>query len=193
MAVSNVSSKPPQQSQAPGDSSEPPRDSSGRYRPLPTGTHGLDPEMVKCDQRQRLQGALVELIAHKGYPAVRIGDLAKLAHVSQPTFYRLYADKEDLFLSAYDEVAGHSARTVMEAYGADHPREDRVVVALRAWAELAAAEPEATSLLVLGAFGAGAKALERRRQTLDELERSIQASRDGAPPSAEPTDLTVKA
>src|SRR5271170_8435541 len=143
MAASNVRQAPPgSQASASTSASGPPAAVNGeaeRYRPLPTGTHGLDPELVKRDQRERLQAAMIELIGEKGYPAVRIVDLAKLAHVSQPTFYRLYADKEDLFLSAYDEVAGHSARTVMQAYGADHPREDRVVVALRAWAELAAA------------------------------------------------------
>jgi AcrR family transcriptional regulator len=163
-----------------------------RYRPLPTGTHGLDPELVKRDQRSRLQKAMVELIAEKGYPAVRIVDLAKLAHVSQPTFYNLYTDKEDLFLSAYDEVAGRTARTVMQAYDVDRPHEQRLVMAMRAWAELAAAEPETTSLLVLGAFGAGSRALERRRRVLDELERSIYASRDRASGLAS-ADLTVKA
>ena len=86
-----------------------------------TGTHGLDPELVKRDQRSRLQKAMVELIAAKGYPGVRIVDLAKLAHVSQPTFYSLYADKEDLFLSAYDEVAQRTASTVIDAYEADGP------------------------------------------------------------------------
>ena len=105
---------------------------------------------------------MVELIAAKGYPAVRIADLAKLAHVSQPTFYSLYADKEELFLSAYEEVAGRTATKVLEAYDVDPRYEQRLVLAMRAWAELAAAEPEAVSLLVLGAFGAGAKALERR-------------------------------
>src|SRR5271166_5974407 len=115
---------------------------AARYRPLPTGTHGLDPELVKRDQRERLQKAMIELIAQKGYPAVRIVDLAKLAHVSQPTFYTLYGDKEDLFLSAYDEVAGHCARTVMEAYRTDSSHEQRLTVAMRAWARLAAAEPE---------------------------------------------------
>jgi|HubBroStandDraft_2_1064218.scaffolds.fasta_scaffold00201_5 AcrR family transcriptional regulator len=163
-----------------------------RYRPLPTGTHGLDPELVKRDQRSRLQKAMIELIAEKGYPAVRIVDLAKLAHVSQPTFYSLYADKEDLFLSAYDEVAGRTARTVMHAYDVDLPHEQRLVVAMRAWAELAAAEPETTSLLVLGAFGAGSSALERRRRVLDELERGIYASRDRASVAAS-ADLIVKA
>ena len=62
-----------------------------RYRPLPTG-HGLDRAAVARDQRRRLQQAMIELIAEKGYPAVRIADLAKLARVSQPTLYSLYAD-----------------------------------------------------------------------------------------------------
>jgi len=163
-----------------------------RYRPLPTGTHGLDPELVKRDQRERLQQAMIELIAAKGYPAVRIVDLAKLAHVSQPTFYSLFADKEDLFMSAYEQAARRTARTVMAAYDQDGPHGQRVVNAMRAWAELAAAEPEAASLLVLGAFGAGARALERRTAVLEELEGAIHVSRDGTPASA-PSDLTVKA
>jgi AcrR family transcriptional regulator len=175
-----------------------------RYRPLPTGTHGLDPELVKRDQRERLQKAMIELIAEKGYPAVRIVDLAKLAHVSQPTFYSLFSDKEDLFLSAYDAVAGRAGRSVIKAYAVDKPHDQRLVAAMRAWVELAAAEAEATSLLVLGAFGAGAKALERRRLVLDKLERRIHVGRapfahDGATHagSADPTawagDLTIKA
>jgi AcrR family transcriptional regulator len=164
-----------------------------RYRPLPTGTHGLDPELVKRDQRERLQKAMIELIAEKGYPAVRIVDLAKLAHVSQPTFYGLFADKEDLFLSAYEAVAGRTATAVMQAYDTAGPHDQRLVMAMRAWAKMAAAEPEATSLLVLGAFGAGSNALERRRLVLDELERSIYASRDRAPATASSADLTVKA
>jgi AcrR family transcriptional regulator len=163
-----------------------------RYRPLPTGTHGLDPELVKRDQRERLQKALIELIAEKGYPAVRIADLAKLAHVSQPTFYGLFSDKEDLFLSTYDAAAGRTAETVIEAYATPGSQKQRLGVAMRAWAEMAAAEPEATSLLVLGAFGAGTSALERRRQVLEELERRIYASRDGVP-STDAADLTVKA
>jgi AcrR family transcriptional regulator len=175
-----------------------------RYRPLPTGTHGLDPELVKRDQRERLQQAMIELIAAKGYPAVRIVDLAKLAHVSQPTFYSLFSDKEDLFLSTYDAVAGRAGVSVIKAYAVDRPHDRRLVAAMHAWAELAAAEPEATSLLVLGAFGAGAKALERRRLVLDELERRIYVGRatvahaatanaGSTDPVAHAGDLTIKA
>jgi AcrR family transcriptional regulator len=170
----------------------PPEDDADRYRPLPTGSHGLDPELVKADQRERLRKAMIELIAAKGYPSVRILDLAKLAHVSQPTFYSLYGDKEELFLSAYDEIAQQTARTVLAAYAVEGSQDKRMRAAMRAYAELAVAEPRAMSLLMLGAFGAGAKALERRRSMLGTLEASILASRDGSPARGN-ADLTVKA
>ncbi len=156
-----------------------PAKSGERYRRLPTGAHGIDPEEVKRDQRERLQSAIVELIAERGYQAVRILDLTKLARVSRPTFYSLYDDKEELFLSAYDEIAQRTARTVIEAYETqDAP--NRRLQAIRAFAELAVATPEAMSLMVLGAFGAGPKAIERRNHTLEALEQSIRISRDGA-------------
>jgi len=148
-----------------------------RYRRLPTRAHGLDPEEVRRDQRKRLQTALVELIAERGYQAVRILDLTKLARVSRPTFYSLYADKEELFLATYDEIAKRTASTIMEAYETQGSPGERLRTAMRAFARLAAAEPEAVSLMVLGAFGAGPKALERRNRTLEALEQSIRASR----------------
>ncbi len=193
MAFSDVTPQPLGEQASEGeDPSGPPAGSSQRYRPLPTGTHGLDPELVKDDQRERLRSAMVELIASKGYPSVRILDLAKLAHVSQPTFYSLFADKEELFLSAYQEIAQRTAQTVLQAYNTEHSQDGRLRVAMRAFAALADAEPPAMSLLMLGAFGAGARALERRRRSLDALETSILASRDRAPALGS-TDLTVKA
>jgi AcrR family transcriptional regulator len=169
----------------------PSKDGSERYRPLPTGMHGLDPELVKRDQRERLRNAMVELIAQKGYARVRIVDLAKLARVSQPTFYSLFGDKEELFVSAYDEIAERTATTAIAAYAAGGSEQERQRAALRAFTELAAAEPAAMSLLVLGAFGAGAKALEHRTRSIEALEQRILASRDGDP-AIDQTDLTLK-
>ncbi|MGH2903848.1 MAG: TetR/AcrR family transcriptional regulator [Solirubrobacteraceae bacterium] len=164
-------------------SSQPKKPTGDRYRRLPTGAHGIDPEEVKRDQRERLQSAIVELIAERGYRAVRILDLTKLARVSRPTFYSLYDDKEELFLAAYDEIAQRTATTVIAAYevedAADVPN-GRLRAAIRSFAELACSAPEAMSLMVLGAFGAGPKAIERRNHTLQALEQSIRVSRDGA-------------
>jgi AcrR family transcriptional regulator len=169
-------------------SSRPPKSAGERYRRLPTGAHGIDPEEVKRDQRERLQSAIVELIAERGYRAVRILDLTKLARVSRPTFYSLFDDKEELLLAAYDEIAQRTAKTVIAAYevkDAGDASNGRVQAAIRAFAELAVDAPEATSLMVLGAFGAGPKAIERRNRTLEALERSISVSRDGASPDGD--------
>ncbi len=122
---------------------------------------------------------------------MRIVDVTKLARVSRPTFYSLYADKEALFLDAYDEISQSAARTVTKAYLSERSRVGSDEVPIRAFCALAAAEPEAMSLFVLGAFGAGAKALERRKQTLDGLEQIIRSSRNPDSPDGT-VDLTAK-
>jgi AcrR family transcriptional regulator len=162
-----------------------------RYRRLPTGAHGLAREEVERDQRDRLQRAMTELIVLRGYQAVRILDLTKLAHVSRPTFYELYTDKEELLLSAYNEIAGRTGQTVLEAFDCEGELEDRLRSAMRAFARLAAREPQSMSLFLMGAFGAGQKALARRKETVAALEHAIQSSRDGAS-DPNPGDLTVK-
>ncbi|HEY3866325.1 MAG TPA: TetR/AcrR family transcriptional regulator [Solirubrobacteraceae bacterium] len=162
-------------------SSQSAKSGSERYRRLPTGAHGIDPEEVKRDQRERLQSAIVELIAERGYQAVRILDLTKLARVSRPTFYSLYDDKEELFLAAYNEIAQRTAQTVLAAYETKDSRDlpnGRLQAAIRAFTEMAATAPEAASLMVLGAFGAGPKAIERHNRTFQALEESIRVSRD---------------
>ena len=169
-----------------------------RYRRLPAGVHGLDPEDVKRDQRERLQSALVELIAERGYQAVRIVDLTKLARISRPTFYGLYTDKEELLLATYDEIAQRTAKTAIAAYQVEGTQSERLTAAIGAFTELAAATPQAMSLMVLGAFGAGPRAIERRNHTLEALEQSIHAirspiGRDGGGVGASGgCDLTVK-
>ena len=159
----------------------------------PRARHGLDPELVKHDQRERLQKAMIELIAEKGYPAVRIVDLAKLAHVSQPTFYSLFADKEDLFLSAYDEVADAAAEAVVEAYdvGGSHERapgrgDARVGRARgrRARGDVAARARR---------LRRGLEALERRRHVARRARAAASTRAATAAASGDSTDLTVKA
>ncbi len=135
---------------------------------------------------------MVELIAAKGYPSVRISDLARLAHVSSPTLYDLYSDKEELFLASYEEQTRRAAEAIVSAYETQSGPRRRLDAAMLAFAELAASDPQGVSLLVQGAFGAGTNALERRGRTLQALESGIQATLDQGLPAA-PGDLTVKA
>jgi AcrR family transcriptional regulator len=169
----------------------PPSSDTSRYRRLPTGAHGLTREEVERDQRERLRSAMVELIAQRGYPAVRILDLTQLAHVSRPTFYNLYADKEELLLSAYEDIAGRTTQKVAVAFAQGSSEDESLLLALQAFAELGAGEPQAMTLALLGTFGAGPRALERRERTLHALEQIVGAGRTPAG-GDQPRDLTVK-
>jgi AcrR family transcriptional regulator len=144
----------------------------------------MDPELVREDQARRLRAAMVELIAAKGYPAVRIADLARLAHVSPPTLYSLYADKEQLLAGAYEDIARRAGLAIAAAHRSEDPPRRRLLAALGAFAELAAEEPQALSLLVLGAFGAGSSVRRKRRLALDALEAYIHANRSPQTPFA---------
>src|SRR6202161_4913709 len=64
-------------------------------------------------------------------------------------------------------------------------------LALRSFAELAASEPEAMTLALLGTFGAGARALERRNHTLNALEQIVEAGRE-RPAGRHASDFSAK-
>jgi AcrR family transcriptional regulator len=165
--------------------------SGDRYKRLPTGAHGLAREDVERDQRDRLRRAMIELIAQRGYPAVRVADLTKLARVSRPTFYSLYEDKEQLTLEAYEDIAERTAQTSLAAYNVAGSARERLRASIGAYLELCDAEPDAMSLFLFGAFGAGPGALERRNRSLETFERNAEKSRDAAPPPPN-VALTVK-
>jgi AcrR family transcriptional regulator len=174
-----------------GKDAKPSSADGSRYQRLPTGAHGLTREEVERDQRERLRSAMIELIAERGYPAVRILDLTQLAHVSRPTFYNLYADKEELLLSAYEDIAGRTTAKVAVTFGGGESLDQSLALALKAFAELAAEEPEAMTLALLGTFGAGPRALQSRNRTLTALEQTVSAGRR-QPWSERPRDFTVK-
>lgn len=70
---------------------------------LPHGPHELTREQVADSQRTRLMVALTELMAERGYAAIRLAELVTRAGVSKATFYEHFADKEQCMLAAYEQ------------------------------------------------------------------------------------------
>ncbi len=58
-----------------------------------------------AEHRARLTGGLASAIAEKGYSAVTIADVVRLARVSKRTFYEHFGDKEACFLALYAETS----------------------------------------------------------------------------------------
>src|SRR5581483_8986086 len=74
---------------------------------LPRGPHQLSREEVAASQRLRLERAITELLAERGYAAITIGELAARAGVSRGAFYEHFSGKENCLLSAYDRWAAN--------------------------------------------------------------------------------------
>jgi AcrR family transcriptional regulator len=150
-----------------------------RWRP-PRGRHRLPPEVVARSQRERLLEAAVRVVAEKGYAAATVGDLTGEAGVSRTTFYELFEDKEDCFLSAYDNAVDALVRRVLAAYDSERRWPDRARAGLEALLETLAREPALARLSLVDIGAAGPAAQRRYRTAMQRLTPLFDEGRDFA-------------
>jgi AcrR family transcriptional regulator len=70
---------------------------------LPKGPHSLSREEVQASQRERMLDAVLDVVGEHGYAAATVADITTSAGVSRTTFYEQFRNKQDAFLTAYDE------------------------------------------------------------------------------------------
>ena len=70
-----------------------------RPRSLPRGRHNLSRADVESDQRLRILLAFAPAMAETGYVDTPVAAIIRSAGVSRETYYRLFTDKLDGFLS----------------------------------------------------------------------------------------------
>jgi AcrR family transcriptional regulator len=75
-------------------------------RAIKRGPSRVPPDVVAANQRERLFDGLVQMVAQKGYPNARVGDICQAAGVTRPAFYAHFEGKEDAFLAAYRHGTG---------------------------------------------------------------------------------------
>jgi len=104
-------------------------------RTLPRGLHRLSGDVVVLSQQARLVEGTALAVAEKGYAATSVADIIARAGVSRTTFYQLYKDKEDCFLSCFEPLAQSHLALVEAAIAAPGPHAERLVQGLRAYLE----------------------------------------------------------
>ncbi len=140
------------------------------------GLRQMTPDQVAGDQRIRLMGAMIETVARRGYSGVTLRELVALAGISKSTFYEHFESKEACFLATYDmivELATEQVQTVHGERAASDPR-DRLLAALKTYADLLVAQPAAASLVVVDSLSLGAPVAARREQATETFERVLQ-------------------
>jgi len=124
-------------------------------RRLPAGTHGIPPDVVARNQRERLVAAVAEACADKGYADTSVADLTTRAGVSTATFYKLFAGKHECALEAHRELLERLLEEVDRAGGKVQGRVAKVRAAVRTVLVLFAADAPTARLLTVEVLALG--------------------------------------
>jgi AcrR family transcriptional regulator len=123
------------------------------------GRQRLAPEEVERNQRERLYGATVAVVAEKGYGPTTIADLMTVAGVSRSTFYSYFEDKESCFLATLELLLAGVVVATETALEGEGPLRERAEAGLGAFIGLLVAQPDAARICVVESDAAGERAI----------------------------------
>jgi AcrR family transcriptional regulator len=144
---------------------------------LPLGGQTVPREFLEANQRSRLMAGAIELLAERGYLGTTVNGICAASISSRTTFYAQFADKQELFLAAYDLTVAWLSNEVL---GAVDPAEDwpgRVRFAVTKTLELLGADNRLARLCTVEVFFAGHRAEIRHRALVDRLTLSLGVGR----------------
>lgn len=140
-----------------------------RPRSLPRGRHNLSRADVESDQRLRILLAFAPAMAETGYVDTPVAAIIRSAGVSRETYYRLFTDKLDGFLSALDLVGEVLLAELTSALDGSGDPLDRVEAAFGHYLGLLAEHRPEARLFLVETSAAGPEAIERRARMHDRL------------------------
>jgi AcrR family transcriptional regulator len=151
---------------------------------LPRGRHGLSPEFVARNQRERLIAGLTQVLYEVGYQRTTVSLIGQRAAVSKSDFYKHFESKDDCFIAAYDAAIELIKARVVEACG--RYRADqwaaRVRDAIAALLALLSAEPALASISLVEGLRAGPNIYDRYQAAVETF---VGYLREGAPEAVE--------
>jgi AcrR family transcriptional regulator len=154
---------------------------------VPRGRHGLPPDAVAAQQRERLIRATVDLVGEQGYQRTSIDQIVRSAQVGYAAFYDLFGSKEDCLLAAFDQIAEETAALLAASATAadDWPR--RIAASLACLQSLLVDQPERARLALVEIQAAGPRARARYEEVLS---RAVPKLREGRAHNANARELS---
>lgn len=136
---------------------------------LPAGPHGLPPELVERNQRERLIAAMAEVCGERGYGEASVAEVAKRAGVSTASFYRQFQDRRECMLASFEELFGRLVEALEGSCdGEEEPRAKARAGAAVA-AELLAGDLPTARLLSLEILAVGPEGVQVQHEAMDHL------------------------
>lgn len=137
--------------------------------------------------------AMVRVAAGKGYEAASVDDVVAAAEVTREAFHSTFGDKETCFLEAYDAVSDVLVAHVTAAFesAAGEPWPERIAAALRALADLLAAESDIARMTMVEVTAVGEEARVRYRANLNRFVPILEEGRALSPQGEQLPDDTA--
>lgn len=138
---------------------------------LPRGRHGLSPEFVARNQRERLIAGLTQALYEVGYQETTVSLIGKRAAVSKSDFYRHFQSKDECFVAAYDAAIQRIREQVVMACEerAGEGWAWRVRGAIDALLRLLTAEPALASIALVEGLRAGRGVYDRYQAAVESF------------------------
>jgi AcrR family transcriptional regulator len=153
-------------------------------RRLPPGPHGLPPELVERNQRERLIAAMAEVCAERGYVESSVAEIAKRAGVSTASFYRQFKDKRECMMMSFEELFGR----LLEALEGGCERKATPSVRARAGARIAtkllAEDLPTARLLSIEIASVGMEGVRAQHEAIERLADLLRGPGMPAAPDA---------
>jgi AcrR family transcriptional regulator len=145
-------------------------------RRLPPGPHGIPPELVERNQRERLIAAMAEVCGESGYGGTSVTDVSRHAGVSTGSFYRQFKDKRECMLVSFKELFGRLLEEVERACEAE-PTE-KAKAAIRTAANLLAGDPPTARLLTVEIVTVGREGVRLQHEAIEQLAGRLRKARE---------------
>lgn len=160
--------------------------------PLPPGRPRRHAD-VEANQRQRILLGTAEATRAKGYTATNITDITRVANVDQRVFARLFANKQQAFMSIHELGFQRTMAVTAGAFVAGGSWPERIWAAGRAFTEFFERNPSIAHIGFVESYAVGADALKRVEDSLSAFTIFLQEGYQYAEPSSPPSELALQA
>ncbi|HWJ43413.1 MAG TPA: TetR/AcrR family transcriptional regulator [Solirubrobacterales bacterium] len=162
---------------------------------LPRGRHGLSPEYVARNQRERLITGLTEALYEVGYQKTTVSMIGQRAAVSKSDFYKHFESKDECFIAAYDRAIERIRERVTTACegAADDDWPRRVSAAIEALLKQLSDDPALASITLVEGLRAGREVYDRYQAALESFVGYLHEGASSAPQAREVPEATGEA
>jgi len=145
---------------------------------LPHGRHGLPPEFVERNQRERLIASFIGLVGEVGYSGATLTAVTEGAGVASRTFYKYFDNVEEVCVAAFEKGIEDLRPLVVGAYRGEEEWPLRIRAVLAAILADFASYPELARLLTAEPFVAGPEIARRHKAAVEGLVPYLREGRE---------------